>query len=190
MSIIIHPVTSHGQYSKFVINNIRIPYPVTVNRYLIRTKNGRYIKSEKYRKYIKDFNYFLINQGMTVDEEWMSFSENVLSYEVRIRIFYRDKKKRDIDNILKPILDSFCSYGLIKDDSLIRSIFISKGYFPYGSTNYPIDGGIPVTESMFLNEMCDNRENNYVIHKESPKKVNGSGERVGEILVDVILSCR
>ena len=37
-----------------------------------------------------------------------------------------DNRKRDIDNLLKPLLDSLVEYGVIPDDSMIFDLRIQR----------------------------------------------------------------
>jgi len=43
-------------------------------------------------------------------------------YELTVRVSRPDERKRDLDNLLKPISDLLCSIGVIEDDSLCRRI--------------------------------------------------------------------
>lgn len=43
---------------------------------------------------------------------------------VDIALSYPDKRRRDIDNILKPILDAIGHAGIYKDDSQVKELYV------------------------------------------------------------------
>ena len=47
-------------------------------------------------------------------------------FSVLIDAYPPDKRKRDIDNLLKPVLDALGEYGAITDDSDIKELCICK----------------------------------------------------------------
>lgn len=46
--------------------------------------------------------------------------------ELVVDAFPPDRRKRDLDNILKPLLDVIEAYGLVEDDVLIKRIVIEE----------------------------------------------------------------
>lgn len=47
-------------------------------------------------------------------------------YSLMIYVRPPDKRKRDIDNLLKPLLDSLVDYGALPDDSMIYDLRIQR----------------------------------------------------------------
>ena len=86
--------------------NLSLPYPPSANR-LWRAVNGRQIKSAEYRQWI--------------DEAALSIRLQrprgiIGAYHLVIRASRPDRRRRDIDNLLKPISDALCQGGVVGDD--------------------------------------------------------------------------
>ena len=93
--------------------NIRLPWPPTVNTYYTIAR-GRKILSKKGRDYKK---YAMpLWTGDLVSGQ----------VEVNIEAHPPDKRKRDLDNILKPILDLLTNNGVWKDDSQVDVLRIRR----------------------------------------------------------------
>lgn len=91
------------------------------NRIRNTFRSGKSVRSVKSKEYIKWFEEQIISTAN-------KHSGNV---EVEIKIHFRDKRKRDIDNFLKPCLDLLTKKGIIKDDSLIDKISIEKSFVDF-----------------------------------------------------------
>ncbi len=91
-----------------------LPWPPTVNTYW-RSVNGRNILSKKARQYKKDVAVCLNKMDMQGD------------LSVTIECFMPDKRRRDLDNLLKPLLDVMGEYKVYEDDSQICDLRIFKG---------------------------------------------------------------
>ena len=93
--------------------NIKLPWPPTVNTYYTIAR-GRKILSKKGRDYKK---YAM--------PPWTG---NLVSGQVEVNIEAHppDKRKRDLDNILKPILDLLTNNGVWKDDSQVDVLRIRR----------------------------------------------------------------
>ena len=96
---------------------ITMPYPPTVNTYYTVAR-GRKILSRKGRAYKKEAMLCLYEQAVPKDREG--------PYAISIHIRPPDKRKRDIDNLIKPLLDSLVEYGAISDDSEVIDLRIQK----------------------------------------------------------------
>ena len=96
---------------------IELPWPPSINHYWRHTKNGHYISSEgqSYRKIV----YFACHrlQGLISKESRLRMS---------IEAYPPDKRRRDLDNILKALLDSLEHAGVYDDDSQIDFISILR----------------------------------------------------------------
>lgn len=94
---------------------LTLPWPPSVNRYW-RTFQGRMIISAEGRSYRKAVaDQVLIQRGAK-------------HYEGKLRVVIEawrpDKRKRDLDNLLKAVLDSLTHAGVWADDGLIVDLRI------------------------------------------------------------------
>ncbi len=96
---------------------IELPWPPTVNTYYTVAR-GRKIMSKKGR----DYKY-----GATIiaGSQWKG---EPLKGDITlfIRAYPPDKRKRDLDNILKPVLDSLTEAGIYVDDSQVADLRIQR----------------------------------------------------------------
>jgi crossover junction endodeoxyribonuclease RusA len=94
---------------------VTMPWPPSVNTYW-RTFNGRMIISEKGRLYRKEVaDQVLIQRGAK------HFAGKL---KVEIEAFRPDRRRRDLDNLLKAILDGMTHAGVWEDDSNIVDLRI------------------------------------------------------------------
>lgn len=91
-----------------------LPYPPSVNNAYRRTSRGVY-KTKTYRQFANDAYAACIGQPQ------VNFEGPV---RVNIALGRPDKRKRDLDNTLKPILDFLEDYGVIQDDSQVHDLAI------------------------------------------------------------------
>ena len=100
-----------------------LPYPPTINHYYGVRGKARFIKPAglEFRR--------------VVAERVAQKSNSMIlgKVAIQIQIVPPDKRKRDIDNVLKALLDSLTKAGVWKDDSQIVDLRIVK----YD----PLDGG-------------------------------------------------
>ena len=94
---------------------IKLPWPPTVNTYYTVAR-GRKILSKRGRKF-KSLATLLAADGTKTLQGDVS---------VFIRAYPPDKRKRDLDNILKPILDVLTTAGIYEDDSQVVDLRIQK----------------------------------------------------------------
>lgn len=104
-----------------------LPYPPSVNHYkntgrLIKTKKGRMyqprVNSPETKKYYWDVFIKVHSQKIK------SFAEAKISVE--IDVYPPDKRKRDLDGILKVLLDSMQKAGLYDDDCQIARLLVER----------------------------------------------------------------
>ncbi len=96
---------------------ITMPYPPTVNTYYTVAR-GRKILSKRGRSYKKEAALYLYEQGVPKDREG--------PYAISIMVRPPSKRLMDVDNLLKPLLDSLVEYGAISDDSEVVDLRIRK----------------------------------------------------------------
>lgn len=118
-------------YGNSVIN-LDLPWPPSINHYWRHTKNGHYISDEG-KKYRQDVNYLCFKAKR-------KFSETE-RLSIIVDAYPPDKRKRDIDNILKSLLDALQYAEVYHDDSQIDRISITR--------NKPLEGRITVTIGAF-----------------------------------------
>ena len=94
---------------------ITLPWPPSVNTYW-RTFNGRMIISAKGREYRTAVGLQMVLQNMI-----KHFSGPL---QVEIEAWRPDKRRRDLDNLLKATLDALAHAGVYEDDSQIVDLRI------------------------------------------------------------------
>lgn len=95
---------------------IALPYPPSVNHYWRHTKAGtHYISKEG-----KAFREQVYRICRVVNARFLD------KVAIQIAVFPPDNRRRDIDNILKALLDGLVHGKLIEDDSLIMQLHIEK----------------------------------------------------------------
>lgn len=106
---------------------LTLPYPPSVNHYkragrLTTTKSGKVFQPRINTDATKRFYY----------EVWMkvrvsgfkSLGGAILSLEMDV--YPPDKRKRDIDNVIKPAIDSLMNSGLFDDDYQIARLIVTR----------------------------------------------------------------
>lgn len=99
------------------ILRFELPYPPSVNHYCLRTSSG-VITGERGKKYRRD-------AGILLGKHRNHFPEDT-RLTVTINVFTPDKRKRDIDNLLKCTLDSIEHAGVYKNDNQIDMLTVIR----------------------------------------------------------------
>ena len=97
---------------------LTLPWPPSVNGYW-RTFQGRMLISAEGRAYRK-----AVSDQVLIQRGAKHYTE---ALKVEIEAFYPDRRRRDLDNILKSLLDSLTHAGVWVDDSQIVDLRIRKG---------------------------------------------------------------
>ena len=97
---------------------LELPYPPSVNTYWRSNGKRRFI-SKAGVEFTKEVD-FVVKQG-----KYPSFGPNKVA--MSIMIHPRSKRKFDLDNTLKAILDALMKAGVYNDDSQVDYIEIAKG---------------------------------------------------------------
>jgi crossover junction endodeoxyribonuclease RusA len=98
--------------------NLTLPWPPTVNTYW-RQFNNRTLLSQAGRKYREN----LIERAQV--EKWGKVTTGA-RLSVQIDAWMPDRRRRDLDNILKATLDGLTHCGVWEDDSQIDHISIRR----------------------------------------------------------------
>lgn len=100
-----------------MILTLDLPWPPTANTYW-RRNGGRYFiskRGQEYREYVSKACYAY--QGLFVAEDRL---------RLRIKAYPPDRRKRDLDNLFKSVLDSIQSAGIYYDDNQIDKLSIER----------------------------------------------------------------
>lgn len=90
---------------------LRLPLPPSTNQIWRRGRDQTY-RSENYRAWLAE-------AGWTAKAQRPG--KVVGPYALTVRATRPDRRKWDLDNLLKPISDLLCSIGVIEDDSLLSA---------------------------------------------------------------------
>ena len=96
---------------------IELPWPPSVNHYW-RRQGSRYFVSSEGKTY-KDSVYYLCSQYRGLFKPYERLS-------LLIEAFPPDKRRRDLDNLIKAIQDSLQYAGVYEDDSQIDCLTIKR----------------------------------------------------------------
>jgi len=99
---------------------IDLPYPPSTNRYWRRVGN-KTVLSRDARLYIKQVREIWFMQRL---DGARGLGESPLSVEIRVHP--PDRRRRDLDNVLKAALDSLQHAGVFCDDSQIVRLVVEK----------------------------------------------------------------
>lgn len=97
-----------------VFHEIHMPFPPSVNNYYT-VANGRKILSRKGRLYHQICGF------STKKPKTINFNVSVV-----FDILMPDRRKRDVDNLVKPMLDVLVRNGYIFDDSLVKRLIVTE----------------------------------------------------------------
>lgn len=99
-----------------MMREFELPWPPSVNHYY-RHVGPRVVISRDGRKYRETIVSLLGDQKIEPFED---------AVDLAVDAYPPDNRRRDLDNLLKCLLDSFTFGGLYRDDSQIKKITITK----------------------------------------------------------------
>lgn len=94
-----------------------LPYPPSINHYYCRSKNSVYLT--------KASSLYIREVLLTVKSR-IKFGFGNQKVNVTLLIYPPDRRKRDLDNILKCVLDVVQKLGVYDDDSQIDSLSLIR----------------------------------------------------------------
>ena len=100
---------------------LHLPYPVSVNRIWSRTKRGM-CKSDSYSAWIEDAREAALKQKR---------GRIIGPYKLSIGAVRPDKRKRDIDNLIKGVSDFLQYMGIIENDcdcEMVSARWVTSGH--------------------------------------------------------------
>ena len=111
---------------------LKLPYPPTANSRitpLLINGNARLVKSKNARDYnllvghrVEESRLLAIMSELEQDQ--FIFRGDV---EIEVVLHFKDRRKRDIDNPIKSLLDALVDNNLLEDDSQVARLVVSRG---------------------------------------------------------------
>ena len=99
---------------------IEFPFvPPSLNSLYPSNPRGLRFKSKRYKAFIEKFALYLPERNPTLLKG---------DLEIEINLYFGDKRRHDIDNFNKAILDTLVEYELIGDDNQIQRLVVEKYY--------------------------------------------------------------
>lgn len=105
---------------------LHLPWPPTINSYYKITKHGQRYLDKKVREFRASVAECVYEQMPDVTLYDSIFME--------VFLFPPDRRKRDLDNYMKGLLDALTEAGLWEDDSLINQLHIYRGVIVTGGS--------------------------------------------------------
>lgn len=101
---------------------LKLPWPPSVNKYWGHGRGRAWVKpeGERYRTKV-----WFIFRDSPYHDAWYGESE-CKGFQVHIEAFPPDRRRRDLDNLLKAPLDALENAGVYPDDSMIHDLRIQR----------------------------------------------------------------
>lgn len=92
---------------------LRLPYPPHANNLFFTTKRGCRVKSSRYTKWLTEAGWAAVSQLGKQGHSWREWAQ----VSIAIVLGLPDRRLRDIDGAIKPLLDLLVQQGIVADDS-------------------------------------------------------------------------
>lgn len=99
---------------------VDLPYPPSVNHYWLASGHRRYI-SPAGQRFRSDAGYLI-----QAARRGQKATNSRVEVSVSVEVYPPDRRRRDLDNILKPILDALQHSGVIEDDSQVAELRVNR----------------------------------------------------------------
>lgn len=98
---------------------LTIPFPPTLNHNIGR-RGGRYYQSGEYKSFLTQVGWLWLKAK---PQDWSKESR----YSVVVELIYNTRRRYDVDNRVKPILDALTRAGTWNDDAQVDEILVVRG---------------------------------------------------------------
>lgn len=100
---------------------LELPYPPSVNHYWRHSRGRHYISDEgkEYRRHVA-----MLFIGEQDEHKHTTFTGRLA---VTVTVYPPDKRRRDLDNTQKALLDALAFAGVYEDDSQIDDLRVVRG---------------------------------------------------------------
>ena len=97
--------------------SLELPLPPSVNTYWGFSGHRRFLTLQA-REFKQQVAHIVGRQLMRYGDKKLSIS---------VTLHFKDKRKQDLDNRIKPLLDALVQAGLMDDDSQFKEIHVYEG---------------------------------------------------------------
>lgn len=97
---------------------LKLPWPPTINHYYTRTRSGKVIKNTSSQSYMNSVSLMIKSQRHKKLE--------CANYRVDVLVYPPDARRRDLDNLLKCLLDVLQHAGIYSDDYLVTKLYVER----------------------------------------------------------------
>ena len=114
-----------------------LPFPPSINSFYSKTRNGLFIS--------KKGSAYQSSGILSIREQLGPMSSIYTKIHLSIVLYPPDNRIRDLDNYVKPLLDTITKSGAWLDDSLIDQLSVYRGALtPSGSCFVRIRAAAPI----------------------------------------------
>jgi crossover junction endodeoxyribonuclease RusA len=106
--------------------DLTLPWPCSVNHYWVRTHHGGMMISAAGRAF-RDSVILIVRKLEGKDWKIIGEPRRLGPIMVQIKAYPPDRRRRDLDNICKGILDALQHAGCYDDDSQIDMLMVERG---------------------------------------------------------------